>query len=98
MIINKEFPVLGQNVYVSFYTNGLIPIDLIGRCVHIKWANELSTFTLLTQASRHQFFFFSPLVLTVHLSKARLIHGRSISPAVKYKKKEIIKQFVHSQL
>jgi len=94
MITNKEFPALGQNVYVSFYTNGLVPIDLIGRCVHIKWANEMSTFTLLTQASRHQFFFYSPLILSVHLSKPRQIRERIIPPAVRYKKKNQIKQFI----
>jgi len=61
----KQFPALGQKVFVSFYTDGLVPVGFTGRCIDLSWANEFSSFTLASQYARYQFLFFSPLVVTV---------------------------------
>jgi len=67
MIYDKDFPEEGQNVYVCYFTDGLILSDMVGKCVHTMWADESSTFTIVTEDSYHQFLLFSPLVLIVQV-------------------------------
>jgi len=66
----KSFPLIGQLLFASFYTEGLVPIEVFGRCANVKWANENTIVTIVNRWARHEIFYFSPLVIIVQMPPA----------------------------
>jgi len=73
----KTFPLLGQKVSVTFLTDALVPVHIFGRVIHIHWVHEGSTFTVANRHSRHQILFFSPLCVSVRITKPRRTRYRN---------------------